>query len=325
MDGQVVFELYGIGVEKQLSQSQFETGKHLFQFVSADNQSEEELYERMEIANHLHGRGETGVFIPIQKRDGSFIANDNGMKQVLLGLASQVQSTPVSGRDLAAFHYRGQGARSTHLKRVGEWKTLWEKRTDQIERFWQSKCYTTPQNDFEKLFVENFPYYLGMMENAIQYLGDAELENRDDNEDGTVCHERFGDASFRNGKNPLEWVVDHPSRDIAEWARDHYFSMPNTYYYTVKQFMQAYTQAYSLSGYSLQLIFARLLFPVHFFEAVEGYYTISSEDTKRHLEDRLAEDIKNTQYYEQFLKSFFELADVQASSNRIRVPDWLRR
>ncbi len=325
MDGQVIFELYGINVEKQLSLNQFEAGDYQFQFVSANDQTEEEIYERMQLANHLHGRGEAGVFIPIQKRDGSFFTSHNGMNQVLLGLASRVSAAAVSGRDLAAFHYRGRGTNSSQLKRMGEWKTMWEQRTDQMERFWQGKCYTTPQNDFEKLFVDNFPYYLGMMENAIQYLGDAGLANQEEDEIATICHERFGDACFQSGKNPLAWVLDHPSRDLAEWVRDQYFSMPNTYHYSVKQFMQEYSRALPLSPYSFQLIYARLLFPVHFFEAVEGYYTVSSEDVKRRLEERLAVDVKNSQYYEQFLKEFFELAGIQGSNSTIRIPEWLRR
>ncbi len=61
------------------------------------------------------------------------------------------------------------------LSRIGEWKALWEKRLDQLEKFWQSQVMNHPTDVFDQLFIESFPYYLGVAENAIQYVVDRNV------------------------------------------------------------------------------------------------------------------------------------------------------
>lgn len=78
-----------------------------------------------------------------------------------------------------------------------------------------------PHHAFDKLFIESFPYYLGLGENAIQYLADTELDDRPLPVDsGTICHQRFTRETWENAFSlPVDFVFDHGGRDIAECLR----------------------------------------------------------------------------------------------------------
>ena len=49
-----------------------------------------------------------------------------------------------------------------------------------------------PTDVFDQLFIESFPYYLGVAENAIQYVVDTEMDDTPQLTDAaTICQERF--------------------------------------------------------------------------------------------------------------------------------------
>ena len=104
-----------------------------------------------------------------------------------------------------------------------------------MEKVWNGLLFQTPEDEFERMFIDSFPYYIGLTENAIQYLVDTEIDDEPmETDSGTVCHERF---SKRHGgqlnnymiKNPFDWVFDHRSRDLAEWTRERYLHNYQTY------------------------------------------------------------------------------------------------
>ena len=78
-----------------------------------------------------------------------------------------------------------------------------------------------PSDVFDRLFIESFPYYLGVAENAIQYVVDTEMDDTPQLTDAaTICQERFTPLLWHQTKRlklPFDWVYDRPSRDIAEW------------------------------------------------------------------------------------------------------------
>ena len=62
------------------------------------------------------------------------------------------------------------------------------KRLDQLEKFWQSQVMNHPTDVFDQLFIESFPYYLGVAENAIQYVVDTEMDDTPQLTDAaTIC------------------------------------------------------------------------------------------------------------------------------------------
>ena len=97
------------------------------------------------------------------------------------------------------------------------------KRLDRLEKFWQSQVMNHPTDVFDQLFIESFPYYLGVAENAIQYVVDTEMDDTPQLTDAaTICQERFTPLLWHQTKRlklPFDWVYDHPTRDIAELIR----------------------------------------------------------------------------------------------------------
>ena len=53
---------------------------------------------------------------------------------------------------------------------------------------------------------------------------------------------------------------------------------------TIVQFVTDYERNYSLSSFGWRLLFARLLFPPHYFETVERYYQTGNEEQKAYIE-----------------------------------------
>ncbi|MCJ7991147.1 hypothetical protein MUB15_20735 [Priestia sp. OVS21] len=66
-----------------------------------------------------------------------------------------------------------------------------------MEQFWYGRLRALPNQEMEKRFLETFPYYLGLTENAIQYLVDTEIDDLPRSVDAaTICHHRFGQKTW---------------------------------------------------------------------------------------------------------------------------------
>ena len=292
---------------------------------------EEELAELEQIANHLQKNGDRTVNTFLYTKENSRILTLESEKYCVLTSQQQIHS-PRSGRlgrKLAKFHYRGRSISFSVQKtsRIGQWKNLWEKRIDQMEKVWSSMLYQHPENEFDRMFRESFPYYMAIGENAIQYLVDTELD--DDPkviDNGTVCHHRFTiqtwgeEFSFRN---PFDWVFDHSSRDLAEWTRERYFHNYRTYQHDIQSFFRDYQSIEPLSSFAWRLLYARLLFPLHYLECIEDYYSTTSEQQQRQLTERLENYLQHSRDHEKFLKDFYHLTEAPIRGYQLPVIDWL--
>ncbi len=237
-------------------------------------------------------------------------------------------ATPL-GSELSLFHKRGAffPEEIDKLSRIGEWKSLWEKRLDQLERFWQSQVMNHPSDVFDQLFIESFPYYLGIAENAIQYVVDTEIDDTPQLSDSaTICQERFTPLLWQQTnrlKIPIDWVYDHPTRDIAEWMRSIITEKKKDSERLIVQFISEYERNYSLSSFGWRLLFARLLFPLQYFETVESYYQTDNEEYKSVYRDRLEDILHDMNRSEQFMKHFYEFFRLPVNKLGIRKLDWL--
>ncbi|HEY2420465.1 MAG TPA: spore coat protein YutH [Neobacillus sp.] len=324
---------YGIKVEEYVKLDMFDALRGngwLYLISKPGGRDETELSELEKIAEHLRNYGDQHVPIFLPTKDGSLLATwEENQYCVLANRQTENQPKIKLGRKLAKFHERGRRVpfEIERSSRIGQWKDLWEKRLEQMEKVWNGLLFQTPEDEFERMFVESFPYYLGLTENAIQYLVDTEIDDTPDESDsGTVCHERFTKNSWGENyyiKNPFDWVFDHRSRDIAEWTRERYFRNIQTYDLELKQFFAEYQSIAPLSSFSWRLLYSRLLFPLHYFDCVENYYLTRSEQNKQVLEEYLSKIIRQSTEYERFLGSFFHLAG--APINRLHLPllEWL--
>ncbi|MGE8207559.1 spore coat putative kinase YutH [Heyndrickxia sp. NPDC080065] len=302
----------------------------LYTLVPVTNVKEERLVELYEMSEHLIAQNDRYVSKFTLGKDNKFLITSNNEDFVLL----KNQYHPLTrnkdyGKKLAKFHYRGRSLQ-TNIQTVssaGQWKTFWEKRLDQMEKAWYQLVQEQPNQDFEHLFVDSFPYYMGLCENAIQYLVDTELDDTPIQiDEGTICHERFNKNSWGKNqwiRNPFDWVFDHASRDIAEWIRDQYFRNKRTFMPDLQEFLRGYQSISPLSSFSWRLLYARLLFPLHYFECIEEYFITRSEQQQKNLEERLRKCIRDSHQYEKFLSNFFQLAEVSAGRQNIPEVNWL--
>jgi spore coat protein YutH len=324
-------EFFGVQPERETTFGRYEgfISKGTI-YVLAPLNEKEQLLELKAIADHLIQKGDRHILSINKTKSGELWGEREGRQFCLLSCQLREKTnTQQVGRKLAKFHYRGLSIpfKVERTSRIGQWKQLWEKRLDQMEAVWHNKLSLSPENEFERQFIESFPYYMGLTENAIQYLVDAEIdENPTQMDNGTVCHERFTNRTWGTEvtlKNPMDWVFDHRSRDLAEWTREVYFSSKHVHHQQVRKFYKDYQEISPLSPFGWRLLYARLLFPLHYFECIEEYYITQSEQDKNILEERLYKQLQNSDDYEKFLGEFFELAEAPIKKFRIPLVDWM--
>jgi spore coat protein YutH len=326
---------YGITVEEYVKLDTYDALRGngwLYLISKPTGKEEEDLAELEKIAEHLRNYGDQNVPVFLQSKEGQLITTWEQHKYcVLANQQTEAQRKIKLGRKLARFHERGRRVpfQIERSSRVGQWKSLWEKRLEQMEKVWNGLLFQTPEDEFQRMFVDSFPYYLGLTENAIQYLVDTEIDDEPQETDsGTVCHERFtqktwGPINNYMIKNPFDWVFDHRSRDLAEWTRERYFHNFQTYDVELNRFFKEYQSIAPLSPFSWRLLYSRLIFPLHYFECIESYYITTSEQDKKVLEEKLMRVLRQSGEYERFLASFYQLTDAPIKHLNLPLLEWL--
>ncbi|WLR41300.1 spore coat protein YutH [Bacillus carboniphilus] len=326
----VIQEHYGMRVHEFFSISKyqaFRNERNLYLVVPL-NMNDQELTELYYLSQYLYDHGDQRVTVFALTRNGQFGFRYEEENFALLKASlfdSRERETDPIGKELALFHQAGRQFpyHLQHISRIGQWKSLWEIRLEQLESFWKSKLHAKPIKSFDQLFVETFPYYIGLCENAIQYLVDTELDEQPQQVDsGTVCYQRFTDKTWSNEipyKISTEWLFDHASRDLAEYTRQCFFK--NRINECV-EFLSSYEGVQKLSPFSWRLYYSRLLFPVHYFECVESYY-LSSEEKRIHYENKLEHIVTKPTQYETFLSSMMK--QIPLRNHQVQIPklEWL--
>lgn len=310
------------------AQVRYEADHLIYTVVPVTNVSENILIELYEMAEHLAKNGDVRVSSFVKSKDNKYLVTHEKEDYVVLANHNiRPPSSKNTGRKLAKFHERGKTipVRIQAASRLGDWRTLWIKRLDQMEKAWMGMLREQQNGEFEKLFIETFPYFLGLSENALQYLADTELDEEVHYSDaGTICHERFQEGQWQGRfgiRNPFDWVFDHQSRDIAEWIRGRYLRGAKGLKPDLAAFFEQYEAVSPLSAFSWRMVYSRLLFPIHYFECVEGYFIAANERSQKQLEEQLTILIRDSHEYEQFLKGFFAMSG--ASARHLPAVGWL--
>ncbi|MBE4907412.1 spore coat protein YutH [Bacillus luteolus] len=329
-------EHYRLKIDEKMSIGSYEAFRFrnvVYTIVPITNMEHEEIVELKQMSDYLISTGERNIASIVPTASNSLLTSiDDQGNILLLQMPTQQQGMRGNyslGSQLAGFHEKGRRFpyQVNRSNRIGQWKKLWEQRLDQMEIFCDEKVRQHPSSYFEKLLVESFPYYIGLTENAIQYLVDTELDDQPIHTDSaTICHHRFTRNTWLNERTvfPIDWVYDHASRDLAEWIRGEFTNQYKIDYNEVFKFTRDYERVTRLSTFSWRLLYSRLLFPVHYFESIEGYYLSSSEAEKKQYEIRLSEHLKRSTDYELFLKEINHLIR-QSRNNTSKVPQvgWL--
>lgn len=144
--------------------------------------------------------------------------------------------------------------------KIINWKELWEKKID----FLEEKYKNNTDNDLENI---SFYYYIGLAENAIQYINET-IENFKPNslDSIMISHKRIkNDISLIDYYNPTTIIFDHKVRDIAEYIKNQFINNS----YNSSLFIEI-MEKIELSDFGANLLFARLLFPCFYFDELDN-------------------------------------------------------
>jgi len=141
------------------------------------------------------------------------------------------------------------------LKRTN-WGILWKTKIDYLENF-------VNHNINKYCHIQKYiNYFIGVAENSIVYLNHIlSFENFDMASNQVISHKRININSLKDLYNPLNLIIDHYSRDIAEYMKTSFFCNKIIEYDLLYNIQ--------LSREDVFCIIARLMFPSYFFDVFE--------------------------------------------------------
>lgn len=189
----------------------------------------------------------------------------------------------------------------------GNWATLWKTKLDYFEIFVEQNMNKYPiLNDY-------YNYFIGLAENAISYFEDTTSEIKPSVYDKmVVSHKRIeSNYTFKDLYNPVSLIIDHPSRDFAEYLKMMFFEQKNEDI----QFFK-YLNSVNLSNYGARMFFSRMLYPSFFFDAFEKI-----------INDRVSINniLKIIGKMDEYQNYLFEIYTVLRNKYNIPKIEWLKK
>ncbi|MBE6154535.1 MAG: hypothetical protein E7163_03045 [Firmicutes bacterium] len=185
------------------------------------------------------------------------------------------------------------------------WSRLWSEKID----FFEYQIHELGKD--KKIILNSFSYYIGLAENAISYVNST-INNYKPNDNDKIClsHRRINYPNYKlNFLNPISFIFDLEIRDIAEYIKSSFF-----YGDDALNNLRLALKLNNFSVYSLQLLYARLLYPCYYFDLYEKI--INEEES----EECLIPVIEKNKEYEKFLKNAYYEISKYASIERV---EWL--
>lgn len=186
----------------------------------------------------------------------------------------------------------------------GNWSLLWERKIDSFEQE------VSEINNEYPLIQESFSYYVGMAENAISYFKDTISDEDMSSVKVNLNHKRIDSlAMSANICNPLTFIIDYEVRDVSEYIKSKFFL-------GILDFDEVddILLSNNFSRASLRILFARLLYPSYYFDAVRNVFIYDESD------EVLRKFIDKCDMYEDFLIDVYNLIN-----KRYNIPpvEWL--
>ena len=170
------------------------------------------------------------------------------------------------------------------------WAKLWSDKIDYFE-------YQIHELGKDKeIILDSFSYYIGLGENAISYVNNISNKYKKTPLD-RIClsHRRINYPNYKlNYLNPLSFIFDLEIRDIAEYIKSAFFKEADALSY-----LKETLKITKFSTYSLELLYARLLYPSYYFDIYEAIMNNLEN------EEKLISIIEKADEYEEFLRNAY--------------------
>lgn len=311
----------------------FQSGGRTFVLVPTHMCTMYDPLELMNTTQFLNYMGEQGVaqLIPTLNRQFEAMIDGNPIYLFMLPNIKMERANKSFGKQLAIFHNRGSTYQpiKADMIRSGRWAELWATRIDNIKAIHNEIAKSGITSSFDQMFMDTFPYYEGLAENAIQYVVDSEIDNRSSLRFSTITHQRLRPNTWISEndesdyvKLPIHFVYDDPMRDVAEWIRS--TKLVSGSDEDIEQFLKDYNEKRELSTEDIRKLYGRLLFPISYIDTVESYYLTKRNTVKQYLQHELQEVLQFENENEIFLRDF--MRHFESNRNRIYLPqvEWLQ-
>ena len=185
-----------------------------------------------------------------------------------------------------------------------DWATLWSMKIDYIEN-------QMNEINCDRITRKSIDYYIGLAENAIYYVNLTKEKYRMSSQDNIVLsHRRIYYPNLGlNYCNPLTYIFDLEVRDVAEYIKSCFFAGDNAFLE-----LQTYLKSVSLTPYSYNMLFARLLYPSYYLDLYEKIANSKSGSEK------FISVISKVDAYESFMKKAYKEISLYANLEKI---NWL--
>lgn len=265
----------------------FKIKRDYFYFVPL-KRIENELQDIVAVSNELRARG-IEVHDIIFNKFGHIITNVYNTNYVLLKPIGDIYEEYLISDIIKLNKRLILNDNKSKLYR-NSWVKLWSDKLDYFE-------YQIRELGKDKPVVLNsFSYFLGIAENAVSYASST-IEKYKPTENDRIClsHRRIDYPNYKlNFLNPLSFIFDLEVRDIASFIKSAFKEGEDALSY-----LKEALRLKQFSIYSLQMLYARLMYPTFYFDIYEK--VLNNEEDQ----EKLIPIIEKSSQYEKFLKDAY--------------------
>lgn len=158
------------------------------------------------------------------------------------------------------------------------------------------------------LLVDTFSYFVGMAENSISYIKNIKLLYKEENSDNYVISHRRINNNVLCIYDPLNIIIDHKSRDVAEYIKLSFWSNNDNVFLELNKYFS--NNFYSI--YGMGLLFGRILYPQFYFDMYDGI--ISGEINEKNvlsIIDRIEEYEDYLEKIYWYLRNYYDIPTIE--------------
>ena len=286
-------------------------GKYHFKFQNRDfffiyyNRNIDELDDIILCINDMKQKGILVNDI-ILNRNQQFLTKVDEYNYILMAVSNASEEYDIF--DIMNYNSKLQLNNKNSKLYRNNWKSLWIQKVDYLE-------YQIRELGLNKSVIkDSFSYYVGLAENAISYVDNANFKCFTNSVNIVLSHRRIFYPNYKlNFMNPLSFIFDLEVRDIAEYLKSLFFS-DDEFEDVAFEDLVYYLKLRRLSIYEYSMLYARLLYPSYYFDI---YEEVMNKDRD---EEDLVLIINKNQKYEEFLKKTYLEITKYAPIEKI---DWL--
>lgn len=237
----------------------------------------------------------------IDNKDNSVITYVNKVPYILMEIYININKNIT----LAEISYLSNSKilYSNNLMR-SNWALLWIRKIDYLEYHHEHNYQKYP------LLSASFDYFIGLSENAISYLNNTIKNMSPDSSDiGVISHDIINiDDTIYSLYNPLNIIIDHKARDLAEYIKNSFFNDN----FSIFEELDEYFRYNYFSFYGMNLLVARILYPSFYFDRYDEIVNEKIQESSiLKITSRIDEYEKYLQDVFNYLKKYYNIKDIE--------------